>query len=279
MSLNSVNTNVGAIVALQSLNAINVEMMQVQRRISTGLRVASAKDNPAIWAIAQNQRAESRGLDAVMASLQRGQSIAGVAMAAGESISDILAEMKSLALSAQDYDPADPARTAINENYLALRRRIDVAAANAEFDGVNLISAGGTGQVRALANTSATDTINVDHVDLSTTGSLLSGIRADLLGVITPADSDNLATAMKSVNSAVARLGTGSKSLDMHLKFVGKLQDAVDMGIGNLVDADLAKESARLQALQVRQQLAIISLRIANDAPSMLLQLFRSNGR
>ena len=279
MSLNSVNTNVGAMVALQSLNAINVEMMQVQRRISTGLRVASAKDNPAIWAIAQNQRAESRGLDAVMASLQRGQSIAGVAMAAGESISDILAEMKSLALSAQDYDPADPARAAINENYLALRRRIDVAAANAEFDGVNLISAGGTGQVRALANTSATDTINVDHVDLSTTGSLLSGIRADLLGAVTSTDSDNLASAMKSVNSAVARLGTGSKSLDMHLKFVGKLQDAVDMGIGNLVDADLAKESARLQALQVRQQLAIISLRIANDAPSMLLQLFRSNGR
>ncbi|WP_309643208.1 flagellin [Phenylobacterium sp.] len=275
MSLNSVNTNVGAMVALQSLNAINGEMMQVQRRISTGLRVASAKDNPAIWAIAQNQRAESRGLDAVMASLQRGQSIAGVAMAAGESISDMLAEMKSLALSAQDYDPGDPARTAINDNYLALRRRIDVAAANAEFDGVNLISAGGTGRVRALANTSATDTINVDHVDLSTTGSLLSGIRADLLGAVTSTDTDNLANAMKSVNSAVARLGTGSKSLDMHLKFVGKLQDTIDAGIGNLVDADLAKESARLQALQVRQQLAIISLRIANDAPSMLLQLFR----
>jgi len=279
MSLNSVNTNVGAMVALQSLNAINVEMMQVQRRISTGLRVASAKDNPAIWAIAQNQRAESRGLDAVMASLRRGQSIAGVAMAAGESISDILAEMKSLALSAQDYDPADPARTAINENYLALRRRIDVAAANAEFDGVNLISAGGTGRVRALANTSATDTINVDHVDLSTSGSLLSGIRADLLGAVTSTDTDNLANAMKSVNSAVARLGTGSKSLDMHLKFVGKLQDTIDAGIGNLVDADLAKESARLQSLQVRQQLAIVSLRIANDAPSMLLQLFRYNGR
>lgn len=275
MSLNSVNTNVGAMVALQSLNVINAEMMQVQRRISTGLRVASAKDNPAVWAIAQNQRAESRGLDAVMASLQRGQSIAGVAMAAGESISDILAEMKSLALSAQDYDPADPARTAINENYIALRRRIDVAAANAEFDGVNLISAGGTGRVRALANTSGTDTIDVDHVDLSTTGSLLSGIRADLLGPVTSTDTDNLASAMKSVNSAVARLGTGSKSLDMHLKFVGKLQDSIDAGIGNLVDADLAKESARLQALQVRQQLAIISLRIANDAPSMLLQLFR----
>ena len=279
MSLNSVNTNVGAMVALQSLNAINGEMMQVQRRISTGLRVASAKDNPAIWAIAQNQRAESRGLDAVMASLQRGQSIAGVAMSAGESISDMLAEMKGLALSAQDYDPADPARTAINENYLALRRRIDVAAANAEFDGVNLISAGGTGRVRALANTSATDTINVDHVDLSTSGSLLSGIRADLLGAVTSTDTDNLANAMKSVNSAVARLGTGSKSLDMHLKFVGKLQDTIDAGIGNLVDADLAKESARLQSLQVRQQLAIVSLRIANDAPSMLLQLFRYNGR
>jgi len=276
MSLNSVNTNIGAMVALQSLNAINGELAVVQNRINTGLKVPSAKDNPAVWAIAQNQRAESRALNAVIASLQRGQSATDVAMTAGESISDLLSEMKVLALSALDLDPADPSRQALNDNYVALRKRIDILANNADFDGVNLISAGSTSGVRALANTSATDTINVDHVDLSTSGALLSGIRADLLGPLSSTDTDDLSNAMKAVNSAVGRLGSGAKRLDMHLKFIGKLQDTIDAGIGNLVDADLAKESAKLQSLLVRQQLALIGLRMANQAPSMLLQLFRS---
>jgi flagellin len=75
----------------------------------------------------------------------------------------------------------------------------------------------------------------------------------------------------------VSKLGTGSKGLDTHLTFIGKLQDTIEAAIGNLVDADLARESARLEALKVRQQLAIVAMRIAKEAPSMLLQLFRFN--
>jgi len=274
MPVNSINTNVAAMQAISAFNAINAELAEVQTRISTGRKVNSAKDDPAIWAIAQNQRSEVRALDVVRGSLQRGQSIVDTAVTAGESISDLLSEIKALVVSANDYAPGDPARDAINENYLSLRRQINLAVENATFGGANLLSAGGTDRVRALANTSATSTIDVDHVDLSSGGAALSGLPANLLGPITSASTDAVNGAISSVNSAISRLGSGSKALERHLKFVEKQQDALEAGIGNLVDADLAKESARFQSLQVRQQLAVIAMRIANQQPSYLLQLF-----
>lgn len=275
MPLNSVNTNVGAMIALQSLNAINGELFTVQRRISTGLRVSSVKDDPATWAIAQNQRAESRSLDAVKTSLQRGQSIADVAISGAESISDLLIQMKEKALAASDPTITAADKALLSEDYIALRKQIDRVATNATFGGVSLISSGGAGNVRALANASASSTIDVDHVDLSTTGGAISGTLADLSGTISATNLTDIDTALKAVNAAAAKFGTGAKALDSHLTFVGKQQDVIDAGIGRLVDADLARESARLQALQVRQQLAIMALGIANSAPSMLLQLFR----
>jgi len=276
MPYNSINTNVGAMAAIATFNAINAEMAEVQMRITTGKKVNSAKDNPAIWAIAQNQRAELRGLDAVTSSLQRGMSVVDTAISAAETVSDLLNQMKELAVSAADYPASDPARVAINENYLALRKQIDNAVSNAGFGGLNLLAGGGsTDQVRALANTSATSTIDVGHFDMSTGGSLMAGLPADLMAGFTATSVSDIATVTTNVNNAISRLGTGSKSLESHLKFVGKQQDAIEAGIGNLVDADLAKESARWQALQVRQQLAIMAMRIANQQPNYLLQLFQ----
>ncbi len=272
MPLNSINTNYSAMIALQSLNAINREMATVQTRISTGLKVSSVKDNPAIWAIAQGQRAELAGLSAVAGSLQRGQSVADVAIAAGETISDLLIQMKELALAAHDHEGNPDPSVALSNDYIALANQIDKIAANASFNGINLISGGGTDQVKALANTKGTSTIDIDHVDLSTGGTALTGVRPNGSGEIFIADID---AAIKNVNAAVARLGTGSRALDTHLTFIGKLQDTMETSIGRLVDADLAKESARFQALQVRQQLAIQALSIANQGPSLLLQLFR----
>jgi flagellin len=275
MSLNSVNTNVGAMIALQSLGAINGELSKVLRRISTGLKVSSARDDPATWAIAQTQRAESRSLNAVMGSLQRGQSIVDVAISGAESISDLLMQMKEKALAASDATLSASDKAALSEDYVALRKQIDLAAGNATFGGISLISAGSTGNVRALANSSGGSTIDVDHVDLSTTGAAISGTMANLTGVIGTTELAAIDSAIRNVNAAAGKFGTGSKSLDRHLTFVGKQQDVIDAGVGRLVDADLARESARLTALKVQQELAIMALGIANRAPSMLLQLFR----
>ena len=81
--------------------------------------------------------------------------------------------------------------------------------------------------------------------------------------------------AITEVSSKLSKLGTGAKALNSHLNFVSKLQDSIDAGVGNLVDADLAKESAKLQALQTKQQLGIQALAIANQSSSILLGLFR----
>src|SRR4051794_10542012 len=143
MALNSVNTNVGALIALQNLNATTTELQQVQGRINTGKRVASAKDNGAVWAIAQSQRSTSNALNAVKASLQRGQSTIDVAMAAGETVSDLLSQMKEKALAAADTSLTTSARSALNEDFKSLRDQITTITSNADFDGTNMIKASG----------------------------------------------------------------------------------------------------------------------------------------
>jgi flagellin len=272
----SINTNVAAMQALEQLSSIEADLARSQQRITTGLKVSSPKDDPAIWAIAQNQRAQVSSLDAVKDSLARGQSAVGVAMTAGETVSDLLGHMQSLAISAQGYSLGDPSRQTLDDEYQALKRQIDMTVSSADFNGVNLLSAGGTGQVRAIASADGKSTIDVNHVDMSTGGPLLAGLPSDLMAGLGSTAVDDIQTAAKGVNSAIASLGTGSKALETHMTFIGKLQDTLQAAIGNLVDADLAKESAQFQALQVRQQLAIRALQIANQQPSILLQLFQS---
>ncbi|HYD44884.1 MAG TPA: flagellin [Phenylobacterium sp.] len=277
MPLNSVNTNVGAMVALQNLNRTNTDLQTVQSRINTGLKINSAKDNGAIWAIAQNQRAESSSLNAVMSSLQRGQSVADVAMAAGAAISDILVQMKEKAVASTEAGLTTASLNALNDEYTALRDQINTIANNATFDGVNLIAAVATNSsdIQAIANADASATIDIDHQDLSLTNSSIALVSADISAGASSADVVEIEDAIQAVSTALSAIGTGAKALDTHLNFIGKLQDTLDAGVGNLVDADLAKESARLQALQVKQQLGIQALSIANQSSSALLGLFR----
>jgi flagellin len=276
MALNSVNTNVGALIALQNLNQTSTELQQVQSRINTGKRVASAKDNGAVWAIAQSQRATSNALNAVKASLQRGQSTIDVAMSAGESVSDLLSQMKEKALAASDSSLSSSARAALNEDFKALREQIAKTVSNADFDGSNMIEASGD-TVYALANASGTSKITVAAQSLALGGANVTVASTATIGTATGAASmiAIVNTSIDNVGAALAKLGTGSKALDSHLTFISKLQDALDAGVGNLVDADLAKESARLQALQTKQQLGVQALAIANAASSTLLGLFR----
>lgn len=276
MSLNSVNTNVGAQIALQNLQKTNSELATTQNRINTGKAINSAKDNGAIWAIAQSQRAESSSLNAVKSSLQRGQSTVDVALSAGESVSDLLTQMKSLALSASDASLGTAARASLNEDFISLRDRITTVVANASFDGTNLINAGTAG-FKALANAKGTSTINVAQQNLSLGGTIVTVAAAGVVSSATAAAAmiTTVDTSIRNVSTALSKLGTGSKAFENHLTFVGKLQDSLDAGVGNLVDADLAKESARLQSLQTKQQLGVQALSIANSSSSILLGLFR----
>ncbi len=276
MALNSVNTNTGALVALQNLNATNSELNTVQSRINTGKKVGSAKDNGAIWAIAQNQRGTSQALNAVKDSLQRGQSTIDVAIAAGETVSDLLLQMKEKALAASDTTLDTAARTALNEDFKALRDQISKSVTNADFNGANMIKASGN-TITALANADGSSKITVAAQSLALGGANVTVTATASFATATQAATlvTTVGTSITNTGAALAKLGTGAKALEMHLTFVGKLQDSLDAGVGNLVDADLAKESARLQALQTKQQLGVQALSIANSSTSSLLGLFR----
>ncbi|MBU2126194.1 MAG: flagellin, partial [Alphaproteobacteria bacterium] len=209
---NSINTNVGALVALQNLNATSRDLAMTQNRVNTGQKVSSAKDNGAIWATAQNQKANMQVLNTTRNSLQRTQSVNDVGLAAGDTIMDALRQMKELA--------AGPVSTARDADLNALKAEVAAAKTAAVFDGTD-----------ALASLTMT-----------------------FAATPTGAEID---TAITAAIGALQTLGTSSKSTERSLAFNDKLQDALEAGIGNLVDADLAKESARLTALQTKQQLGV----------------------
>ncbi len=417
----SVNTNYGALVALQSLNQTTKDLGEVQNRVNTGLKVASAKDNGAVFAIAEGQRARVASLGAIMDGIDRATSVIDVGLSAGEAIGDILKQLKEKSVAAQATDLSTDQRAALQADFNALRNQIDQIANAATFNGSNLVNgsnltggaaeftvltsdgAGGGGGRYTLQGTAfldtngnpysaaaeldeatgivvggadqleftitsgnetttftidveANDTISqflarvssasdgrvtasyddvtgrisysaaeaftvtyTDGTDPTDDGGILDGGAGVAAGTMTvsvapgsgsneltvsgfdfrlggatgqalntvtsglnistasgaAAASDAIDAAITALNRDLATMGAQSKALDVQKSFLGKLSDSIEAGIGNLVDADLAKESARLQALQVKQQLGAQALSIANSAPSIVLSFFR----
>lgn len=272
----SVNTNVGAMVALQYLNKTNAQLTGVQSAINSGLKVASAKDDGSTFAIAQSMRGDVAGYSAVTDSLNRGISSVDVAMSAGQSISDLLIQMKQKAIAASDASMDTASRAALNEDFTALRDQISTIVSNAVFNGFDLID-GSTSQITALASADGTKKITVKAENMSLSGSIVKVSTAASITSQSGASTmiATIETSLSNVDSALARLSSGAKKFSIQADFVQKLSDTLTAGIGNLVDADMAKESALLQSLQVRQQLGVQALSIANQAPSITLSLFR----
>lgn len=271
-----VHTNKSALTALQNLNKTNDDLSSVQNRVNTGLKIANAKDNAAVWAIAQGQRADIGALGAVRMSLERAQSISEVSATAGESVSDLLVELKQKVVAAMDTSLDPQSRTALDSDFKSLLRQITQVVANAQFDGANLLN-GSAGNIQFLANADATNKITLSTQNLSLGGSILTVAATASISTVTLATGilSQLNTSISNVNQALGNLGSQGKQIEAHLHFVSKLTDVLETGVGNLVDADLAKESAKLQALQVQQQLGAQALSIANSAPQIVLQLFK----
>ncbi|MES1156910.1 MAG: flagellin [Alphaproteobacteria bacterium] len=410
----SINTNYGALVALQSLNATTKQLQDVQNQVNTGLKVSSAKDNGAVFAIAEGQRARVSSLGAISDGIDRASSTIDTALSAGQAIGDILKQLKEQAVAAEATDLNQSQRDALQANFAALRDQVDQIANAATFNGSNLVNgtnlsggsnalnvqtsdvtgspntltaaalqAGATtattltaasqatltagdtltfsltngsnttsytvtigtpgtetvqdfldsvytstnGEVSATfdpttrqityssskaftakydvaagtgfddkgqydgttgtggtalsgGSSTATSTLAVSGYDfrLGKAGQALSGITS-LLDISSSGGATSASTAIDAaitaLNTNLATLGAQSKALDTQKTFLGQLSDTITAGIGNLVDADLAKESAQLQALQVKQQLGAQALSIANQAPSIVLSFFK----
>jgi flagellin len=414
----SVNSNYGAAIALQNLNQTNNDLGDIQNRISTGLKIASAKDNGAVFAIAEGQRVRVSSISSVREGLARAESAAETALTAGDSLTGLLKKLKEKAVAAQDTGISATQRAALNDEFVALRDSIDTIVGSATFNGANLLNGNGGSALTALSSdlgsagtvdtrltqalgtgdavssrfasivdaanaavaadavandvvrfqVSATDsgtagvdfnvtlgattTIQqfVDEVNLKGQGilsvsyneqtgrftyqskSAASGANAititrasgtgtlGFVGVAGTTSGDHVAgTTINQITIAALdfRLGNGpfaskltsstqltdattaanvSANLDIVIsdvvrdlatlgsranavkaqnEFLAKLSDQVERGISNLVDADLAKESARLQSQQIKQQLGAQALSIANQSPQVILNLFR----
>jgi flagellin len=429
IAMSSVNTNYGAMVALQSLNKTNRDLEVVQGRINTGLKVSSAKDDGAVFAIAEGMRNRVNTIATVKDTINRANSVVETSIAAGTAIGDVLKQMKEKATAAAANDLTNDQRNALNADFVQLRDQVSRIVGAATFNGTNLINGTATagiavmmsdqgstanvqrvtsdtsalgdillsrgqvmsdivqddgteggindattaadsdfvrvtvgtgadeqvfnvvidqgmtvgqfadafsvatgGRVKASFNdatgqisyegstaftltmvegdqgtevtgaaasallgtgattgtavnsagvastTPTTTTVSGFNFNLGSSGQALAGLSATA-DITTQGNAQNLLaaldTAITSLNRDLATMGSQSKSLEAQNNFLTKLSDSLEKGVGNLVDADLAKESARLQSLQIKQQLGAQALSIANQAPSLVLSLFR----
>jgi flagellin len=272
----SVNTNAAALLTLQNLNATSRDLVDAQKKVSTGRKIDTPKDNGAIWSIAQNQSSISNALNAVSDSLDRGKSTVDVALAAGQNISDYLNQMRTKVLAATDASLDSVSRKNLNEEFKVLRDAIANAVSSAEFNGYNIIKSGGVAYT-ALASADGLRVITIAALSLALGGTNVSISATTTIGTVASANSALTAvvSSIQNVNQGLARMGAQARQIDNQNIFVSKLKDALDTGVANLVDADLAKESARLQALQVKQNLGVQALGIANSSVSVLNNLFR----
>lgn len=275
----SVQTNQSALLALQNLNKTNEKLAEAQSRISTGLAISNAKDNASIWAIAQGQRSDIGALDAVKSSLNRAASISDVALSAGESISDLLNQIKAKVVAAKDNSMDATSRAAVDNDFKALLRQIGNVVRNAEFDGANILDGSLANDIKFLANADANAYLTLSAKNMTLSGSIITLATTASIGTLTSAAAmlPLVEASIANVNSALGDLGSQARQIEAHSTFVAKLSDVLETGLGNLVDADMAREGARLQALQVQQQLGVQALGIANSAPQVILSLFQSS--
>jgi flagellin len=277
--MTSVNTNRGAMIALQNLNSTNRDLFKTQNAISTGLKVANSKDNGAIWAIANKMRSDISAYDRVVESNANASAKVDVAISAGESTMELLNEMKGKALAGSQVGLSTSAQAALNADYVQLRDQITSIIANSTFDGANM-----TNGVAAINNAvSLGDSAGGNNITVNGANLSLGGTTVTVPAASDVSSSANATTALGQVNTSITNLstqlatwGAGSKRLGLHQQFVTKLQDALTSGVGAITDADLSKESAKLQAYQTKQQLGIQALSIANGSTQSVLSLFRN---
>ncbi|MEO7053800.1 MAG: flagellin [Rhizomicrobium sp.] len=275
----SVNTNTGAMTALQYLNETQGQLSRTQNAINSGLKVASAKDDGAIYAIAQNQRGAIAGFQSVASSLSNGSSAIEVALSAGQSISDLMIQLKQKALSAADPSLDTASRQALNSDFTALRDQISTIVKNAVFNNFNLVD-GSTTKVQALASADGSRRITTMAQNMSLSGSIVTLKSTATVSTQAKASAliGTIQTSLTNVNAALAKLSAGAAKFSIQATFTQKLADTLTAGLGNLVDANMADESASLQSLQVKQQLGVQALSIANQAPQTILSLFQGGG-
>jgi flagellin len=259
-------------VALQTLKSVNKSLGKVQNEISTGMKVATAKDNSSSWSIASTMKSDVKTFEKLGETVVAASATVGTARAAAEQISEILTQIQAKFVQAEDYAAGSPELTAVQDEVTALTDTIVSIATSAQVNGVNLTSSAATdldvtvSVVRDASGALTAEAVTVAAQDLEALGAALT-VGTDTL--------DDIDTLIDTANAAAAAFGAAQARIEAQGEFAMKQADSLKEAVGSLVDADMEEASARLTALQTQQQLGIQALSIANQAPQSILSLFR----
>jgi len=294
MSYNSINTNRQAVFAIQSLNQNTMELNAVQKRVSTGFRVADSRDDTGAFSVAQAVRSDLAGVTAVNEQLGGARGILSTTMTSLTQVSNAMQQLRTNVTRLADGAITAESRAQYNEQFQMLNRQIQSFVTDATYNGRTLLATGATtgfpggttgGQIVGIRNeTGGTYTISAfDGASLTLAGNLTGTIAAPasataaagyISGTVSTTGT-NLGSIEARINRALSSFGASQQFVDNQISYNTKKLDALNDGLGALVDADLAKESSRMTALQTRQQLSMQTLSMANQTPQSLLSLFR----
>tara|TARA_Y100000052_G_scaffold27596_1_gene37190 strand:+ start:38726 stop:39556 length:831 start_codon:yes stop_codon:yes gene_type:complete len=270
-----VNYNSSAMRALMQLNRSGRDLEEIQSRMNSGLKVDSAKDNGAIFGMAQTLRSDIASLGVVTESLGHGISVTDVAYSAMESMTDLMLEMKEKALAAADPSLDSRSRAILNEDFEVLRNKIDVMVGNAEFNGINLLN-GTTNGVSPITDVHGGQAVTVNDYDVKLGGADTQMTPSMKIDPFSDA-KDSLSRIEQSLQDhalALNHFGGRVRTMETMRVLAVHTSDILEKNLGSLVDADLGRESAKLQAAQTRQQLSVQAMSIANQLPTFATQLF-----
>jgi len=270
----SINTNLSALVALRTLNTVQGDLSATSKRVSTGFSVADAFDNGAIFAIAQTIRNNIAGITAVSSQLNGAQGLISVGNASLTQVSDLLTQVRDVLTRLADQSISSDTRAQLTTQYVNLIQTINNNIVTATYQGTNLVNT--SGSVGVIQDVLANQlTLQGQQ---STVGTVVTNLSLGAATSVTSAGTFLLQTFLTELNLVATSLnvvGALNQRLSNQVNYNQNISDALTQGLGSLVDANLPAESARLQSLQVKQQLATQSLAIANQGPAVLLTLFR----
>ncbi|MSP90150.1 MAG: flagellin [Alphaproteobacteria bacterium] len=270
---NSLNTNVGAFVALSNLNAVNTRLDRVQDRVSAGLKVIGAVDNASSFAIAQGIRADVKAYGAVSQGIANAKGATGIALAGVNAISDLLGDIQAKITEGMNPGNTTQQQAILQADFNNLVTQINQFISSASYNGRNLLSSGST-NANVLSNIDGT-TIAVRGNSQATAAATVLAGQAITSTSVAPVALTRINEARATIATVLGNLGADTRMITFQDEFLTKLTDAQEVGLGSIVDADMAKESAKLQALQVQQQLSLQTLNIANQRLTVLLSLFQ----
>ena len=272
---NSINTSPGVFVALRNLSSVNRNLDVAQNRVSTGFKVSGPLDDASNFAIAQGIRGELKAIGAVTQGLNTAKGIGKVAVAGTTAVSNLLTDIRSKLTELSNEGITTNQRAILEEDFNQLVSQAANFIDNAVFNGVNLLdTAGASPAINTLSNLTG-GSLTLSNADLRTQVLSLAGASFANASAAQAVLSTQYAALESVVNTALGTLGAEVRALELQTQFLEQISDANEEGLGNIVDADLGRESARLTSLQVQQQLSIQTLGIANQRPQSLLGLFR----